>query len=136
MPASLEGLADVEAEPLYAAPPSVQVPEGWQLVPKKTTPEMRTAGANATADFTRFEVDKVYTAMLSAAPLPVQGEGGEGATETVELHRLVRHAYEEGFTEGMKEETSRRGGKPWQDSYSRAALARLPSPPAEEGKNG
>jgi len=43
-------------------------------------------------------------------------------TEIARLRRLVRSAYNEGFTEGMKEDRSARGGKPWQDSASNLAL--------------
>lgn len=32
------------------------------------------------------------------------------------LQKLVRAAYNEGFTEGMREHTSSRGGKPWRES--------------------
>jgi len=38
------------------------------------------------------------------------------------LRNLVQSAYNEGFTEGMKEHTHSRGGKPWPDSRARAAL--------------
>lgn len=34
------------------------------------------------------------------------------------LFDLVRDAYNDGFTEGMREHTSRRGGKPWTESNS------------------
>lgn len=40
-----------------------------------------------------------------------------------ELEALVQRAYIEGFTEGMREHTSRNGGKPWLDSKAKAALA-------------
>lgn len=34
------------------------------------------------------------------------------ADEYVRLRKLVKDAYNEGFTEGMREHTSSRGGKP------------------------
>lgn len=40
------------------------------------------------------------------------------------LRKLVKDAYNEGFTQGMREHTSSRGGIPWSDSAIRAALDR------------
>lgn len=48
--------------PLYAAPPAVAVPDGWQLVPKEPTPRMLAKA---------YEIDMLedqYHAMLAAAP--------------------------------------------------------------------
>lgn len=42
--------------------------------------------------------------------------------ENERLRKLVRSAYNEGFSEGMDEFTRSRGGKPWPDSKSCAAL--------------
>lgn len=42
--------------------------------------------------------------------------------EIERLRKLVRSAYNEGFTEGMKEDRSFYGGKPWQDSKTKTAL--------------
>ncbi len=39
------------------------------------------------------------------------------------LEEKVRGAYNEGFSEGMKEHNSSRGGKPWRESKACAALA-------------
>ena len=57
-----------EVIPLYThhAP---AVPEGWQLVPKEPTEEMRNAFANGTIGFDRL-TSNAYRAMLSAAPKP------------------------------------------------------------------
>ena len=41
-----------------------------------------------------------------------------------ELESMVKNAYNAGFTEGMKEHTSSRGGIPWHDSRFRAALGK------------
>jgi len=46
--------------------------------------------------------------------------------ENERLLALVRNAYNEGFTEGMKEHTTNRGGNPWPMSKSRSALERKP----------
>jgi len=45
--------------------------------------------------------------------------------EYVALRKLVKDAYNEGFTEGMREHTSSRGGKPWPDSAAKKALDRI-----------
>ena len=42
--------------------------------------------------------------------------------EIERLTTLVRSAYSEGFSEGINEHTKFHGGKPWQDSRSRADL--------------
>ncbi len=47
------------------------------------------------------------------------------ADEYAALRKLVKDAYNEGFTEGMREHTSSRGGKPWPDSASKKALERI-----------
>jgi hypothetical protein len=47
------------------------------------------------------------------------------ADEVRHLRDLVRRAYIEGFSEGMREHTSRRGGKTWQESSTAAVLANL-----------
>ena len=52
----------------------------------------------------------------------VKGLPTEAADEIERLRALVRSAYSEGFSEGMNEHTKFQGGKPWQDSRSRAAL--------------
>lgn len=73
------------AVPLYAAP-QLAIPDGWKLVPGESTPEMWSAGVSAfTAYATRYEMaktagegcciadvapDKIYRAMLAAAPEP------------------------------------------------------------------
>jgi hypothetical protein len=49
----------------------------------------------------------------------------EVAEEYAALRKLVRAAYNEGFTEGMREHTSSRGGKPWPDSAAKKALERI-----------
>jgi hypothetical protein len=40
-----------------------------------------------------------------------------------QLERLIRQAYNEGFTEGMREHNSSRGGHPWTESISCKKLA-------------
>ena len=49
--------------------PAPAVPEGWQLVPKEPTEEMRNAFANGTIGFDRL-TSNAYRAMLKAAPAP------------------------------------------------------------------
>lgn len=41
------------------------------------------------------------------------------------LKCLVKDAYNEGFIEGMREESSCRGGKPWRESNARAILSQI-----------
>ena len=48
----------------------------------------------------------------------------KAADELERLQKLVRDAYNEGFTEGMREHTSSLGGKPWQDSSAARSLKR------------
>ena len=36
--------------------------------------------------------------------------------EVAKLREMVRHAYNAGFSEGMREHSTSRGGKPWPDS--------------------
>lgn len=47
------------------------------------------------------------------------------------LRKMVRDAYNDGFSEGMKEHTSRKGGTPWSLSKWRAALT-----PSQKEKQG
>lgn len=47
------------------------------------------------------------------------------ADEYVRLRKLVQDAYNEGFSEGMREFSSSRGGKPWSDSSAKKALGRI-----------
>ncbi len=47
------------------------------------------------------------------------------ADENARLRRLVQSAFNEGFTEGMREHMTSRGGKPWVDSTACKALAAL-----------
>lgn len=42
--------------------------------------------------------------------------------DNARLSALVQRAYNEGFSEGMREHTSSRGGKPWMDSRARTAM--------------
>ncbi len=44
--------------------------------------------------------------------------------------KLVRAAYNEGFTEGMKEHTHSRGGKPWRESDAYRTLQTIGIVPA------
>ena len=46
----------------------------------------------------------------------------ENALLREELLKLVRAAYTEGFTEGMREHTTSRGGKTWNESSARRML--------------
>lgn len=46
------------------------------------------------------------------------------ANEIERLRKMVKDAYNDGFTEGMKEVTSSRGGIPWSDSKWRLMLER------------
>ena len=43
------------------------------------------------------------------------------------LEHLVRHAYNNGFGEGMKEHTSQRGGRPWHEAqpYYHALISKI-----------
>ncbi len=59
---------------------------------------------------------------LSPAELAAHQMQQGYVTEIARLRKLVRTAYNEGFTEGVKEDRSSRGGKPWQDSASKLAL--------------
>lgn len=45
--------------------------------------------------------------------------------EYTALRKLVKDAYNEGFTEGTREHTSSRGGKPWPDSRAKKAIERI-----------
>lgn len=55
---------------LYTKPqPAAQVPDGWQLVPIKSTQEMAKA-FRVTDDYARNSWQDAYTAMLAAAPNP------------------------------------------------------------------
>jgi hypothetical protein len=45
-------------------------------------------------------------------------------TQLAEARKLVRGAYSEGFSEGMREHTTSRGGKIWQESSACAALSK------------
>lgn len=49
------------------------------------------------------------------------------AQAAAEAMKLVRSAYNEGFTEGMNEFQTSRGGKPWSDSNSAKKLAAIRS---------
>lgn len=42
--------------------------------------------------------------------------------ENEKLTKMVKDAYNEGFIQGMREQTTSRGGIPWHDSKFRAAL--------------
>jgi hypothetical protein len=44
-----------------------------------------------------------------------------------ELVALVKGAYSEGFSEGMREHTSSKGGKPWVDSAAKTKLEAIAS---------
>lgn len=44
--------------------------------------------------------------------------------ENERLRGLVRSAYNEGFTEGMREYRTYSGGKPWDESRARSALSK------------
>jgi len=54
--------------PLYATPQPA-IPEGWQLVPVESTPEMVSAASRTRISATPWPV-AVYKAMLAAAPKP------------------------------------------------------------------
>lgn len=84
------------------------------------------------------------TALIAAAPDIARAyldakEGWDGATkvgieyqETIarltaerdRLRKMVKDAYNAGFSEGMREYTSANGGTPWHDSKFRAALGK------------
>ena len=60
--------------PLYLAPPTPNVPDGWQIVPIEPTEKMLEAGNSASLsltailDDTHFSISRAdYTAMLAAA---------------------------------------------------------------------
>ena len=53
--------------------------------------------------------------------------------ELVAAHRLVKDAYNEGFSEGMREHSTSRGGKPWVDSNARKKIDALTAHDAGEG---
>lgn len=60
-------------EQLPAKAEGMAVPEGWCLVPIRTTDEMNAAGMRAAGEFHRSRadaVDEVFKAMLAAAPVP------------------------------------------------------------------
>ena len=44
------------------------------------------------------------------------------SVKQAKLVALVQKAYHEGFVEGIKEHTTRRGGKGWYESRARAAI--------------
>lgn len=61
------GLYDVEVKTIRAAL-TLQVPEGWQLVPKEPTEEMLGTGYEA-HHVRDLNFDDVWCAMLAAAPV-------------------------------------------------------------------
>lgn len=62
-------IADHRKIPLYTSAPTI--PEGWQLVPIKPTPEMETAGRVKAAMWQGRDIHTaVWYDMLSAAPKP------------------------------------------------------------------
>lgn len=66
--AAREVAAQADAQPAVAA-----VPEGWVMVPKVATPEMRERGSQASVEgLGDLESAEVWAAMLSAAPAAPQ----------------------------------------------------------------
>lgn len=59
---------------------------------------------------------------------PIQHEAAEQISrlteENLRLRGLVRSAYNEGFTEGIREYRTDSGGKPWDESRARSALSK------------
>ena len=51
------------------------VPDGWQVVPKEPTPEMKAAPASDRPGFSSLVAREIYAAMLAAAPAPDQFRG-------------------------------------------------------------
>lgn len=72
------------ALPYLSAPCAVEVPEGWQLVPKDPTFEMAKAAIDLDP---KSDLDAKYKAMLSAAPQVV--------TKPVDVAAVRRQAFEE-----------------------------------------
>ena len=84
--------------PLYPAPPSVAVPEGWKLVPVEPTPEMREAFHDANEEWEDGGLnspDHQYQAMLAAAPSPDHsGDANKMVTPSVPENEIKAQALE------------------------------------------
>ena len=92
--------ADVAALPHLSAPCAVEVPEGWQLVPKDPTFEMAKAAIDLDP---KSDLDAKYKAMLSAAPQivtkPVDVAAGlEQAAKFLD-QRVHAYVHEHGMTD-------------------------------------
>lgn len=59
-----------DAIPVFDAPPSPQIPDGWIAVPQRLTQNMAEAAKCIDGRLSAFKYDDVYCAMLAAAPKP------------------------------------------------------------------
>ena len=81
----------------------------------------RLQAESETKDALRMQGEaQVASLLVEIANLRAENEALRGKQAV--LVALVQKAYHEGFGEGIKEHTTRRGGKGWYESRARAAI--------------